>query len=241
VTNAANTVRRLLPAEAGAPARVHLAGSGALLLDVGSERFDLAKQRRVWSLAHDLAQPAGRHAYGVLEVVPGVNNLMVVFDTLAVSATTLADALAAMWDAAQPREQPGRDIEIPVLYGGAAGEDLPGLAQRAGLTVEEFARRHSAARYEVICLGAMPGFPYLAGLPDALAAPRRTSPRLKLPRGSVIIGGTQAAVLPDDGPCGWHVIGTADIDLFDPSLTPPTLLSPGDTVRFSIRGIESSP
>lgn len=128
-------------------------------------------------------------------------------------------------------------MEIPVVYGGAHGEDLKDVAAAAGLSVEEFVKRHSEAVYSVSCIGAMPGFAYLSGLPPALSRPRRSVPRTKIAKGSVILGGSQAGIMPFDAPSGWHLLGRTAVELFDPSRTAPCLLSPGDRVRFRVLGI----
>lgn len=228
---------RAAPSRSGTrQAQVHMAGSEALLLDVSTGPFDMGLQRRIWALASALHESV-QH---VREVVAGVNNLMVVFSSLEVSHDAMSKQVLALWARAQPLAHPGRQFDIAVHYGGVAGEDLAMLAERAGLSEEAFVQRHAEASYEVICLGAMPGYAYLAGLPAELGAPRRHTPRLKLPKGSVIIGGAQASVLPADGPCGWHVIGSASLDLFDPNRTPPCLLAPGDRVRFTVQGFEAS-
>ena len=128
---------------------------------------------------------------------------------------------------------------MPVVYGGAVGEDLVGWAEHCGLAIEEAVRRHAAGVYSVAAIGAMPGFPYLSGLDPALARPRRSTPRSVVPVGAVIIGGAQAGVMPQTAPSGWHILGTTDVRLFDPAAEPPSLLQPGDTVRFVIAGIKS--
>ena len=103
----------------------------------------------------------------------------------------------------------------------------------------EAVRRHAAGTYLVGAIGAMPGFPYLSGLDPSLARGRRASPRPQVPEGSVIIGGGQAAIMPQTAPSGWHVIGHASLRLFDPRQRPPALLQPGDEVRFVVAEIAS--
>ena len=81
-------------------------------------------------------------------------------------------------------------------------------------------------------IGFAPGFPYLGGMSQRIAAPRRDSPRLKIPVGSVGIAGTQTGVYPIETPGGWQLIGRTPIKLFRPREIPPTLLKAGDIVRF---------
>lgn len=81
-------------------------------------------------------------------------------------------------------------------------------------------------------LGFQPGFPYLGGMPENLATPRRAEPRVRVPAGSVGIGGAQTGIYPLETPGGWNLIGRTELPLFNPSLPEPVLLRPGDTLRF---------
>jgi KipI family sensor histidine kinase inhibitor len=126
----------------------------------------------------------------------------------------------------------GRLIEIPVCYGGEYGPDLDAVAKRAGLAPDEIVARHTAAEYAVAMIGFAPGFPYLLGLDPALATPRRTDPRTRVPAGSVAIGGAQTGIYPRELPGGWQLIGRTPLVLFDPRREPPCLLAPGDGLRF---------
>lgn len=128
--------------------------------------------------------------------------------------------------------QAGRLVEIPVCYGGEHGPDLTVVASRAGLTETEAAALHASGEYRVAMLGFAPGFPYMTGLPDKLAAPRRAEPRAIVPAGSVGIAGVQTGIYPSASPGGWQLIGRTPWVLFDPQREPPCLLAPGDRVRF---------
>ena len=128
-------------------------------------------------------------------------------------------------------------IEIPVCYGGEFGPDLADVATHADTTSNDVIARHTAAEYTVAMLGFAPGFPYLLGLDSALHMPRRTTPRTRVPAGSVAIGGAQTGIYPSELPGGWQLIGRTPLALFDPQSEPPCLLGPGDRVRF--RAIDS--
>ena len=123
-------------------------------------------------------------------------------------------------------------VDIPVRYGGADGPDLAECAARAGLSPEAFIYAHSAGEYTVAMIGFMPGFPYLSGLDDSLAQPRRGAPRSRVPAGSVGIAGGQTGVYPFDSPGGWQIIGRTPLRVFDPMNRHPSLLRAGDRIRF---------
>jgi KipI family sensor histidine kinase inhibitor len=118
------------------------------------------------------------------------------------------------------------------VYGGSRGPDLDSLAAIHGLTPRQVVEQHSAAEYRVYMMGFMAGFPYLGGLPPRLATPRLSNPRLRVPAGSVAIGGEQTGIYPQVSPGGWQIIGYTPFQLFDKTRDPPSLLGPGDRVRF---------
>ena len=126
----------------------------------------------------------------------------------------------------------GALVEIPVCYDGEFGPDLGEVAEHAKLAQAEVIALHTASEYHVAMLGFAPGFPYLLGLDARLHAPRRASPRTRVPAGSVAIGGAQTGIYPRELPGGWRLIGRTPLTLFDAQRDPPALLAPGQRVRF---------
>lgn len=214
--------------------RIHSCGTGGLLLDVSDGPFSLPTQKRLWSFAGEAGRL--RQLEGVGSAVLGVNNVLVTFDPLRVRPQALATELQQAWEASQPCEEGGRLLEVPVAYDMSRGSELEGVARHAGLGVEEVVRLHTSAEYHVACIGSVPGFAYLVGLPPGLAMPRHTTPRPRIPKGTVAIGGSQTGVIPMDMPSGWHALGMTELHMFDPSGAEPCLLSPGDRIRFTARG-----
>lgn len=184
----------------------------------------LEHQQRIWQLAAGLARTAG-----VQSITPGMNNLMLGFDPLRHDAEALAQTVLALWHKPLRQRAAGRRVEIPVHYD---GPDLADVATHCGLSTAEVVRRHAAADYIVYFIGFQPGFAYLGGLDPTLHTPRRTEPRTAVPAGSVGIGGAQTGIYPLATPGGWQLIGRSTLPLFDPRAEPPTLLAPGDRVRF---------
>ena len=217
--------------------RIHAAGSSAILFDPAGPLFDPEIQQRLQTLATRIADHVVDDAFP--ELVLGVNNLLFIFNPLACHPDDAAELMMRLWDTTESVARAGREIEIAVTYGGAAGEDLVTLAAGLSLDVDEYVRRHSSAVYTVACIGSMPGFAYMTGLPGELTVPRRKVPRMKVGEGTVIIGGTQAGVMPCTAPSGWHLLGKTEAKMFDPYRNEPCSLSPGDQVKFVVKGIEA--
>lgn len=123
-------------------------------------------------------------------------------------------------------------VEIPVCYGGEFGPDIKHVAGVNNLTVEEVIKIHSQGEYLVYMIGFAPGFPYLGGLSEKIYTPRRESPRIAIPEGSVGIAGTQTGIYPIETPGGWQIIGKTPLKLFDLNSKDKTLLKCGDIAKF---------
>lgn len=123
-------------------------------------------------------------------------------------------------------------VEIPVCYCSECGPDLPFVAERNQLSAEDVVSIHTSRSYKVYMIGFMPGFPYLGGMSERISAPRLSTPRERVPAGSVGIAGSQTGVYPFASPGGWRLIGRTPLPLFQPDRTPPSVLTAGDTVYF---------
>ncbi|MDU1061599.1 MAG: 5-oxoprolinase subunit PxpB [Leclercia adecarboxylata] len=207
-------------------ARCYLLGETAVVLEL-EPPVTLATQKRIWRLTQRLGEIPE-----VVEAIPGMNNITVVLRNPHSLALDAIERLQRWWEESEALEPESRYIEIPVVYGTAAGPDLGEVARHAGLTEKQVVELHSSIDYVVWFLGFQPGFPYLGGLPEQLATPRRDEPRLQVPAGSVGIGGAQTGIYPIATPGGWQLIGHTPLPLFDPHRDEPVLLRPGDTVRF---------
>lgn len=129
-------------------------------------------------------------------------------------------------------------ITIPVCYGGELGPDLADVAALNKITTDEVINLHSSATYLVHMIGFVPGFAYLGGMPETIAAPRKATPRAAIPAGSVGIAGMQTGIYPLQTPGGWQLIGQTPVKLFDPTRPVPALLKAGDRVQFKRIGMD---
>lgn len=169
---------------------------------------------------------------GIREWTPAYNSVTVFYDPYRLPYQKLTEFLHSLEEELhQVDAPPSRVIHIPVCYGGPFGPDLPFVAQYRNLTPQEVVAKHVQPTYLIYMLGFAPGFPYLGGLPPALATPRRPSPRRRVEAGSVGIAGHQTGIYSITSPGGWQIIGRTPLKLYDPA-QPHFLLQPGDYVRF---------
>ncbi len=204
------------------------AGECALTVEFG-DRIDPVLAEMVLALDAALALAP---CPGLIETVPTYRSLMVHYDPLVLSR---ADLVAQVKEAlARPAQggRAGRLWHLPACYDPAMGTDIGHVASTTGLSEAEVVRRHAGATYTVVMYGFAPGWAYLAGLPAELTLPRRTSPRDRIPGGSLIVAGGQAIVAALPMPSGWHILGRTPEHLFNPDRQPAMLLEPGDRLRF---------
>ena len=211
--------------------RVVPAGDSAILIELGSE-VDPEISSMVFTLT-DLIRDAGLNSD--LEVLPTYRSVLVYYDPLVCSYAEMFDAVnGAVEGLAEPTNLNSslKIVEIPVVYGGDDGPDLHFVADHAGMTEDAVIELHSGTDYRVYMLGFSPGFPYLGGLDERIAAPRLKTPRVSVPAGSVGIAELQTGVYPNAGPGGWRIIGRTSVTLFDVNSSTPSLITPATKVRF---------
>jgi len=204
-------------------------GDAALLIRVGNA-IDEETHRIVAGVS---ARLSASPFPGMVEYVPAFTTVAVHYDPARLTFVQASSLVSGLLKDVSPATLPDTDpLEIPVCYGRDLGPDLAFVAEHAKLTPDEVVGLHAGGDYRVYMLGFSPGFPFLGGLPEPIATPRRPSPRLKVPAGSVAIGGKQTGVYPIESPGGWQIIGRTHLALFRPDLNPPTLLRMSQRVRF---------
>ena len=218
-------------------------GDSALVVRV-RERFDDAPEETLDEVLRAFQRIRNAAIPGVIELAPAYTSVAVFFDPVTVAKTTetphkLFDSVVECIRAAvvgdadiEPDARSSRTFEIPVCYDPEFGPDLNHVAEHTRMSPTEVVDFHTTGEYRVACIGFVPGFPFLTGLPTKLATPRRDVPRKEIPPGAVGIGGAQTGIYPLRSPGGWNLIGRTPLRLFDPDTNPPTVLRAGDCVRF---------
>lgn len=167
-----------------------------------------------------------------IEVVPGLATLTFIPAGLVDDEVLRARIEQLIAENTGEAHVSSRVIELPICYDDEYGPDLDEIARHTRLNRDEVIARHLGGEYLVAMLGFSPGFPYLRGLPPELATPRRATPRLQIPAGSVGIAGSQTGIYPQATPGGWQLLGRIPARLFTLDQSPPALLQAGDRVRF---------
>lgn len=168
-----------------------------------------------------------------LESIPGYSSLTLLFKVKIIQPDEIIQGikrLKSKLNAGLDKES--ETIEIPVCYDSEFALDRPIVEELTGLEFDDIIKIHSNSTYLVHFIGFMPGFMYLGGLDLSICIPRKITPRLRVPAGSVGIAGEQTGIYPSEKPGGWQIIGRSPIQLFDPFKSPPCVVRAGDKVRF---------
>ena len=169
---------------------------------------------------------------GLKESIPALTSLTVLYDPLELSKEKIVHQILDLCTVSGGVPIRRRTWEVPVVYGGGGGPDLEEVARRAGISEEEAIALHAGQDYHVTMLGFLPGFAYLGDLPEKLKAPRRATPRARVPAGSVAIASEMTAIYPLESPGGWHLIGSTPVIPWDLKRQKEPLFQAGDRVCF---------
>ncbi|MCY0864725.1 MAG: 5-oxoprolinase subunit PxpB [Sulfobacillus sp.] len=209
------------------------AGDSAILAEFGHEISPEVNDLVIaWSIA------LARHPFpGFMGYVPAYTSVLVEFDPGVVDSDSVRHYLEGLpVSAVRPRSRVWR---IPVLYGGEWGPDLISVAETTGLTPEEVTAIHAGTRYRIYAIGFSPGFPLCGVVPAPIRVPRRDSPRVRVPAGSVALAGQQTGIYPLASPGGWNLIGRTPAKLFDWQKSGLTRYQPGDYLEFYAIDLET--
>lgn len=177
---------------------------------------------------------ADKNIKSIVELKSAYNSLLISYNSICrnfenevsilrniyISPNSYSDIMSVLW-------------KIPVCYDKSFGFDLQHISDLTGVSKSEIIKRHFETIYTVFFIGFLPGFLYLGGLDESLYAPRKSTPRLKIDKGSVAIGGHQTGVYPIESPGGWNIIGNTPINFFNVEKDIPCFAKPGDKIKFS--------
>ena len=209
--------------------RILTAGDSSILIEFGKEISPEINQK----IAATVQLIKDQQIEGVVDVIPAFCSLLINYDPRVVLYDQICERMKGLANMdAKTGAGSKRIFEIPVCYGGKYGPDIDTIADNAGLSVEEVIKIHSSKDYLIYMLGFLPGFCYLGGLDERIHTPRLANPRIKIPAGSVGIGGSQTGIYPLDSPGGWQLMGMTPVKTYNPARETPILVQAGDYIRF---------
>lgn len=175
----------------------------------------------------------GANILGIIESVPTIRALMIYYDPLITCRAEVQAQIETLVSAGGTADSATRRVTIPCCYDGQEfAPDLAEVAERTGKTPEQVIIAHLTSPFKVYVIGSMPGLAYIAGLTSSLYLPRRSQPRVRVPRSSVAIAMGMTTIYPFESPGGWHIIGRTPLSMFDQRREQPVFLAPGDTTIF---------
>ncbi|MCD8096915.1 MAG: 5-oxoprolinase subunit PxpB [Lachnospiraceae bacterium] len=209
--------------------KIVAAGDSSILIEFGSE-INPEINRKITSTVQLIR---AQQIEGIVDMIPAFCSLLINYDPRIITYERIQSRMAELVKMdVKASAQKKKVFEIPVCYGGDFGPDIENIAANAGLSVEEVIKIHSSSDYLIYMLGFLPGFCYLGGLDERIHTPRLANPRVKIPAGSVGIGGSQTGIYPLDSPGGWQLMGLTPVKTYDPDRETPILLEAGDYIRF---------
>lgn len=218
--------------------RIFSLGDSALTIEFGNVVSEDLNRRAI-ALARYFQE---NQFPGFVESVPAYASTSIFYDLMVVRSNfpEFETAFAAVEHLARHalskpldlKADKGRTVEIPVQFDLEGAFDLAFVAQSHGLSPNDVVKIFTEASYRVYMIGFLPGFSYMGEVEKRIATPRKETPRLVVPRGSVGIAGKQTGVYSLESPGGWQIIGRTDVELFTPDAESPSLLQSGDQVRF---------
>ena len=219
--------------------RIFPLGDSALTVEFGSTISQVINKKAI-AFANQI-ETAGFP--GLIESAPAYSSTTIFYDLFKVRQSfpeyaTAFDAVKSIAEKAlkasnEVYNSGPRMVEIPVHFDAESSSDLDFVAERNSLTPTEVVEIFTSQTYRVFMLGFLPGFTYMGEVDDRIATPRKETPRTLLPKGSIGIAGKQTGIYSLESPGGWQIIGRTDVEMFTPDTSPPSLLQPGDEVRFT--------
>jgi len=170
----------------------------------------------------------------LIEIIPSYNSILVTYDIFKYTYENIQIYLNNLLKNIQiENENDSEIITVDVYYGEEVGLDLQRVATKANISIQEVIEIHSAKLYDVYAIGFLPGFAYMASVNEKIITPRLSTPRKKIPKGSVAIADNQTAIYPQNSPGGWNILGKTTFELFDKSLEALSPITIESKIKFN--------
>jgi len=204
----------------------------SFLLDFGSE-IDIEINSLVNLFAQKILNDSKKiKELGIKNCTPSYNKILIQFDPLTVNKFKIINYIKSIKISNIDRSNRKNIIEVPICYDDIFALDLKDISNITKLSTKEIINEHLNTIFHVYMIGFLPGYPFMGNMSNKLSLPRKTTPRIKVPKGSVGIVDKICGIYPQDSPGGWNILGRTPIDLFSKGKKLPLLIKPGDMVKF---------
>ena len=165
----------------------------------------------------------------ISETIPAFTSITVCYDGIDFSniKSTLENLYSQLHTISTDTEK--RTWLLPMLTSEKNASDI---INHLILDSKTFYHSFFEIRFTIGMKGFLPGFIYLAGLPESMHIPRKSVPDGSIAQGSIAIGGAQCGIYPKESPGGWHVIGNCPIPLIDLNDENLSCFHIGDEIQF---------
>lgn len=193
------------------------------------DRLSIEVNRRALAFARIVKN---QNINGIKQIIPTIHCVSIRYDPTILSFARLVKELKRLEESDTEVATLSKTVHIPVVFGGAYGPDLADVSKQVDLSPADVIQQVQSKPYYVYMVGFIAGLPYLGDLDERLLLPRRSTPRLKVPQGSVAIADKLTTIYPVESPGGWHLLGWTPMEIFNPHHNPPNRLAPGDHVQY---------
>lgn len=200
-----------------------------VLVELGSEISD-ETSNAIFALDKSIA---ALEIKGVVEVVPALINLLVIFDPLVVEHGDIQNVIKTLFPLSFDEKRSADKHVIDICYDKELAPDLAAVAKACGLSEEAVINAHLNSKMHVSMYGFAPGYAYMSGLAKDIQIPRKKTALRDVPAGSIIIAGQQCLITTLKMPTGWSIIGRTHAKIITENKVQPFLFNVGDGVSFN--------
>ena len=204
----------------------------AFLLDFGSE-ISIQKNKYVISFANCILQEIENDNHlKIINCVPSYNKILIQFDAFSATKTKIKDFLYSINEKKITPINNKEIVEIPICYDDEFALDIIDVSAQTRITKSNIIKLHLNTEFYVYMIGFAPCFPFMGNLDKQLSVPRKLTPRVHVPAGSVAIVDNLCVIYPNQSPGGWNIIGRTPQPMFDKNKKNPNFVNAGYSVKF---------
>ena len=169
---------------------------------------------------------------GITNIVPSYNKIIITFDLNITHFKKIIKEIQNL-EIKSFENKKNKTIKIPICCDEEFALDISRLEKILKISGIEILDMYFNKEYFCYMTGFIAGMPFFGDLDQKLRVKRLETPRVRVPKGSIGLTEQFCNIYTYESPGGWNIIGNTPIKIFDKSnISNPTLINPGDTVKF---------